>query len=153
METPPRRLSRQTSPRFEVLDHTADATIAAQGETLAELLENLAYGMVSLAWDPDSVRAEHVTPIAVQASTPPDLVVAWLKEILFRSETEGLAFANFQAETTRTLEGWEAHGRAWGEPWHEGIRRRGAVVKAVTYHRLQVEETPRGWRAEVTFDV
>jgi len=143
---------RQRRPGFEVLDHTADAAIRATGDTLAELLENAAYGMASLGYDPESVTAAELVLIEVAGATPADLLATWLKEIIYLGEIEGLAFARFQATTARTLEGFAASGRAWGEPWHERIRRRGAVVKAVTYHNLAAEER-NGWQATVTFDL
>jgi len=146
------RNKKQPHPKFEVLDHTADATIRAYGDTLAELLENAAYGMISLGYDPDSVSAERLLPLQVEAATPADLLMAWLKEILYLGETEGLAFALVQAEAIRSLGGFAAEGRVWGQPWADTVRRRGAVVKAITYHKLSVEERD-GWRATVTFDV
>ena len=125
------REQKEPPRKFEVLEHTADVLIAAYGETLAELFENAAYGMVSVSYDPESVRRERLAPVRVQAGALPDALVAWLKEVVFLGETEEMAFGVFQAEVSRGLESIEVSGRLWGQPWGENVRRRGAVVKAV----------------------
>jgi SHS2 domain-containing protein len=70
---------------------------------------------------------------------------AWLEELVFLAETEG-----FVPETLESLELGElelrARIRGWpGEAPH--------LVKAVTYHRLELGRSNGSWRARVVLDV
>ena len=138
--------------RFELLDHTADQTIAAYGETLEECFEAAAAGMFSLSVDLATVPAEKSWAVKVQAPALPDLLARWLKELLFISEQEEAALSRFRI-TALELGPWRLEGTAWGAPFSDKVRRTGAVAKAVTYQNLAVEATAEGWRATVTVDV
>jgi SHS2 domain-containing protein len=86
--------------------------------------------------------------IAIAGGAPPDLLVAVLSELLYRSEVDGLAFGDFQvrADDDRPVV------RARGYPV-ESLEVQGPPIKAVTYHELRCEPTDEGWVAQVIFDV
>jgi SHS2 domain-containing protein len=81
----------------------------------------------------------------VRAGDRPALLAAWLDELVFLAETEGL-IAERVEELTLGDTGLRAlvTARA-GEPPH--------FVKAVTYHRLELAEYEDGWRGRAVFDV
>ena len=138
-----------TLPRYEVLDHSADAAIIAYGTTQHELFENAAYGMFDLMYDLASLRPERDRPIMAAEDSVEDLLVEWLSELLYRSEAERIAFCYF---TVDRLEEGGVKGSAGGPPLDE-VELRGAPIKAVTYHDLAVTPVPDGWWARIVFDV
>jgi SHS2 domain-containing protein len=120
----------------EVLSDALDA--------LRELLEGNDTAGVPPAAGPDANRLEHRAVRAV-AGDRPALLAAWLEELLFMSESNGfipLAVEELSLEDGRLVA--IVVGRA-GQPR--------ALVKAVTYHRLQFEPSARGYRGHVVFDV
>jgi SHS2 domain-containing protein len=136
-------------PRYEPLDHTADTGIVAYGANLPELFENAAFGMFDLMFDLSELHAGRERPVSVEAEGLEELLVAWLEELLFRAESEGLAFLAFSVEE---LDEHRLSGVAKGVS-SEGVELVGPPIKAVTYHDLEVTETESGWRARVIFDV
>lgn len=136
-------------PRYEALEHTADAAIVAYGDTLPELFENAAYGMFDLMFDLTSAPGSRSRPIVATGDSVEDLLVGWLSSLLTESEISGLAFSTFTVD--RLLEGG-VQGSAGGAP-SGGLELVGPPVKAVTYHDLAVVEVPDGWWARVVFDV
>jgi SHS2 domain-containing protein len=73
------------------------------------------------------------------------LLAAWLEELAFLAETEGLVPETVDA---LKLEPRRVHARVagrCGSPPH--------LVKAVTYHRLSFARVDNGWRAVVVLDV
>ena len=83
--------------------------------------------------------------IELTAADPPALLVAWIDELTFLAEVEGLI--------PRAATGIELSDRrlratvefAAGSPPH--------LVKAATYHRLSFEAREGGWHATVVLDV
>jgi len=159
--------------RFEVRDHAADKAATAYGKTLDELFDAAAYAMFDVMVDLDTVRPEETHEFEIEAQYGEDLLRAWLDELLFLFDTEGIVFREFSArvecptEPERTCrrvgalkgpagEPWRLKGTARGQRYAETMERRGAVVKALTYHRfaLRPPDAPGGdWAAEMTFDV
>lgn len=132
------------------LDHTADLGLRATAASLASLLERVAIGMRVLIEGEDATGAESPgtgeRTVAVEAGDAPTLLVAWLRELLYLHQVEGLAFAGMVllniSETT-------LQARVSLRPARGAARE----IKGVTYHGLQAEENASGWHARVIFDV
>jgi SHS2 domain-containing protein len=141
---------RINSMPYRVLSHTADTGIEATGASLGSLIEELATGMFSLVATIEPSAAERWTKVSVESPTPGDLVVDSLSELIYLSETEDLVFCAFRVELSPgalavTLE-------SGGIPV-AAVVPTGPPIKAVTYHRLVVEEREEGWYGRVYFDV
>lgn len=134
---------------FEILEHTADAGIVAHGRTLAEAFAHAAEGMYALMVDLKDVRERDAREINVRAPDLPGLLTAWLLELLFLTETEGLVFRRFEVETTGT----SLRGRAYGEPLDPEQHEPGGDIKGVTRHMLEVAPDNDGYRVRVLFDM
>ena len=138
------------SGRYELLEHTADAGVVAHGGTLAEAFVGAAEGMYALMVDLDTVREREQRSIEVSSQDREGVLVAWLLELLFLTETEGLLFRRFEVEM---LSGTALRGRAHGEPIDPDRHALGVAVKAVTYHLLEVAEEDGGYRVRAIFDI
>ena len=136
--------------RYEVLEHTADAGVVAHGRTLGETFAAAAEGMYALMVNPRTVGESVEREVALSAPDRERLLVAWLLELLFLTQTEGLVFRRFDV----TLDGESAlRARVWGEPLDPNRHEAGTEVKAVTRHQLEVAEEDGGYRARVIFDI
>ncbi len=136
--------------RYELLDHTADVGLDARGATLADVFAQAAEGMYALMVEPAGVREVEQRTIEVAAEDRERLLVAWLLELLFLTESEGLVFRRFEVEVEGET---RLRGRAWGEPLDPDRHELGVAVKAVTYHLLEVAQVDGGYRARVIFDI
>ncbi len=135
---------------YELFDHTADLGLRVEAPDLPSLFREAAEGLFSVivAQIPRRAPAREVR-IRVEAQRTDYLFVDWLHELLYLFETERLLLDGFDVEIhdmclDATARGWtvdEARDRLLHE------------VKAVTYHHLRVEQTERGWLAEVILDI
>jgi SHS2 domain-containing protein len=135
--------------RYRVIAHTADTGIVARGHTLAEALENAAYGMFDLMFDLRRVGAGEECAVEVKGENTDELLVAWLSALLAEAEIRGMAFSHF---TVQAVGEGSLRGTASGAP-AAGLELRGPPVEAVTFHDLAVEQVLGGWQARVIFDV
>ncbi len=132
--------------RYEEIDHTADVGIRAYGKTASELFASAAEGMFSLIADPAKVKPRGEIEVRLAADDLPQLLVAWLSELLFLHETQRLLFCMFKVR----VRGTSLRAEAWGETIDKRRHELKLAIKAVTYHRLSVD-VERGV-AEVIFD-
>ncbi len=135
---------------YRVLPHPADTGIEATSGSLAGLLVELARGMFALMAPLPPEAAHRWVEIEVESPSLPDLLVDVLSVLLYTSEVEGLMFCDFEVDQPEPA--WSAKVRAGGVP-ADSVELSGPPIKAVTYHRLAVEEEPSGWYGRVFFDV
>jgi SHS2 domain-containing protein len=137
-------------PRYEPLEHTAEAGVIARGATLSEAFANAAEGMYALVLELEGVEERETREVALEAESLESLLVDWLQELVFLTESEGLVFRRFEAE----LSDMKLRGRAWGEPFDEERHvTNNVMVKAVTRHMLEIAEEDGGYRVQVLFDI
>ena len=140
------------SPGFRIVDHTADVAVEATGGDFSELLANAARGMFSVMADTRSVRAAERLPVEAEGTDLEGLLVGWLGELVFLSETRCFVFSDVDV-----MEAGErrVRGEALGEPIDFDRHSLGAEIKAVTYHGCEVSRGDENgpWRATVLFDI
>jgi SHS2 domain-containing protein len=134
-----------------ILAHTADTGVEASAGDFPNLVVELAAGMFeSMAAVVSDVSEEAaMIEIDVAGSTPEDVVIAALSELLYESEVGDLHLCAFRA---RAVDGNGVSVTAHGVPLSM-VEVTGPPIKAVTYHDLRVEETDGTWHGRVYFDV
>jgi SHS2 domain-containing protein len=137
--------------RFEILEHTADVGIKADAVDLSGVFEQATLGLLDIigTWAPGSERREAVE-LAIEADDVGALLVDWLGEVLYVHDSRDAVVTSL--ELTEVTE-HRAAGRLGIAPRDDATYEGGTQVKAITYHRLAVEETASGWRATVYVDV
>jgi SHS2 domain-containing protein len=135
---------------YAIFAVTADQGIHAWAPELSELFRQAALGLWSLMVDRAGVRQARALAVGAEAGDRESLLVAWLNELLYLSETEHLVAADCGiASLTDT----RLAATVWGETVDPARHTLRGHVKAATYHRLAIGRTPRGWEARVIVDV
>lgn len=134
-------------PPFEVIEHTADWSIRVRADDLPGLFARAAQGMAYLlAGDLAAVPLTHTKQVTVEGYDAVDLLVAWLTELAYHTEQDGLVFTAIDVldlspeSLTATVRG--------GRP-RELLKH----IKAVTYHDLSIRDTGDGLETTIVFDV
>jgi SHS2 domain-containing protein len=133
--------------RFQEIEHTADAAMRVWGRDLAELFANAAHGLAAqLTDDPGKVSLTVERPVELEAYDAETLLVAWLGELLYLSERDGVVFVDFEMDgVTET----RLRAVARGGPVREHRR----YVKAATFNDLKIVHADEGYETTVVFDV
>ena len=137
--------------RFEILEHTADVGIRAEAVDLSGVFEQATLGLLDIVgtWAGGRPAAENVE-LAVEAADVGALLVDWLGEVLYVVDSRDAVVASLELEEVTER---RAAGRLGIAPRDESAYEGGTQVKAITYHRLAVEQGPGGWSATVYVDV
>ena len=125
------------------VDHTAELELRIEAPTLEQVFEDAAAAFAEL------VRRDGGEPYALEvgfeASDRAALLVDWLESFVYAADTLG-----FVPERVRDLAIRDTALSATVD----GVRGEPApLVKAVTYHGLELEEESGGFRARVVLDV
>ena len=127
------------------MEHTADWGLEVWAPDLPSLMEEAAHGMSELMGIEVSEESRCHRQLEIGADDREQRLVSFLEELLFIADSEGLAFDGFLLNLVETnllarLEGGF-------------IVERSKEIKAVTYHYLEIEETKRGLKTRIIFDV
>jgi SHS2 domain-containing protein len=130
---------------FRELEHTADWELEAWAPDLPALLEQSARGMYALAGARLQAGPRLDRRLDLPMKDPESLLVTFLAELLFLEEQDGLAFDTFNLH----IEGELLHASLGGAQLVSIDKE----IKAVTYHNLAIQKTPRGLEVKIVFDV
>ena len=143
-----------TKKRFEFLEHTGDAYIAAYGKTLEEAFENAALATFEVMTDVDKVEPRIEDDVEVEAHDEQALLYNWLERLLVKFDLTDKLYSRFKI---LVIERAERHlrleAKIWGEPLNLGKHSRKVGVKAVTYHRMEILKKPRAVIIKFILDI
>ena len=134
---------------WALLDHTADIRMEARGRTLADLFENAALGLVDILVSDAAISPKTEAALSLQEETSEELLVSWLREILYQYQTAGLVLAS--AEISEASEQKLAAKLVYGVPPEDCQPE--VEIKGVTYHGLTVQAHDWGYSARIVFDI
>ncbi|MGD0159864.1 MAG: archease [Candidatus Bathyarchaeia archaeon] len=129
--------------RYEFLEHTADAYVAAYGGNLAEAFENAAVAMFDVMTEVKTVDPRLEDSVTAEGEDEYSLLYSWLEALLIKSETKQMLYSKFKIlEITRTASDLKLIAKIWGEKFNAKKHLQKVAVKAVTYHRMEILEKP-----------
>lgn len=141
-------MQKKNMKKYEVLEHKADLKIRVFGETKKELFESAMLGMFEAAkYETEADSRLLITKIKISSLDLPSLLVDFLSEILYLTETKKEVYKKlkFQKFSQREID---------AELIGQKLKRMGVHIKAVTYHNLNIsQKKDKSWEATIIFDV
>jgi SHS2 domain-containing protein len=130
---------REKRKRYEFLEHTADAYIAAYGATLEEAFENAALATFDVMTDVGKVKPQIEDSVKVEAHDEFALLYSWLEALLIKFEITGNLYSRFKVSSIKkTSSGLRLKAKIWGDPFNSQKHPQKVGVKAVTYHQMKI---------------
>ncbi len=127
-------------------EHTGEVQLRIEAADLRELFAEAGRALAELMVDRLPGELDTTEAVAVSALDREGLLVEWLNEIVFRSETRKKVYTRFEIQE---LSDKELRATIRGAAATE-LR---TAVKAATMHRLRILERPGGYTATVVLDV
>lgn len=135
-----------------LFDHTADVGLRIEGADLDDLFATAAEAL----FDHIIANRSEIYPclcesVVLQASSPTEMLVTWLNELIFRLETGHRVYTRFDVQVEDA--GFALRAEIQGAPLDPGRHVLDHEVKAVTRHGARVERAEGGWHAELILDI
>jgi SHS2 domain-containing protein len=135
----------------EVLEHTADLGLKIESSTIPALFAEAGQALFELVIEnfldvrPESKHSVHLSQPQIDL-----LLFDWLNELLYLFEAKHFIGCRFDVN----YQDGRLDATVHGEPWNDSRHHLDHEVKAITYHRLKVEQQPDGaWLAEIIVDI
>jgi SHS2 domain-containing protein len=136
---------RFTMPSHELIPHTGEIQVRVEAASLAELFAEAARALAEIM-GVAAGEAGGWQPVSLEARDREALLVAWLDELIARTEIEHLLHTDVVIDE---LSDRRLRARVRGSP----IAETRTAVKAATFHRLRIEVGDGIARATITLDV
>ena len=131
---------------FEEIEHTADWAYRVRADNLSDLFRQAAFGLYSLVGMQLASPASVTRTITLKGIDAESLLVAWLNELLYLHESEGLGFSHIEIQHLDTT---SLQARLTGAPTQQWLK----DIKAVTYHNLSISQSESGVEVTLVLDV
>jgi len=131
-------------------EHTADVGLEARADTLGELFEALAEGLLDVICVREQVRPLEMRSAVVRAEDLEALAVDFLNDVRGLLETGRFLPAEVRV---REIDDSIVVADYLGEPFDMARHELRTEVKAVTYHELRIAPEGEGWIGRVILDV
>jgi protein archease len=135
---------------YRLIDHTADFGLLISGRHEKGLFSNAGMALMDQLTELDRLRGEESHELKVAGLDLPDLMVNWLREILyFWSGRQKLV----KAIEIRSLSPEFLHAQLAVDTYDPDVHVIKREIKAVTYHQIDVRQKGEDWEAKIIFDV
>lgn len=132
--------------RHVFADHVGEVRLRVESSTLAGIFEEAARALAELMMERSSGPADSEEAVAIHAKDREALLVDWLNELIFLSETRHRIYGDVRVHRVSNTD-LEATVRG---AFPETLR---TAVKAATLHGLEIEESTQGFSASLVLDV
>ncbi len=136
--------------KFEFFDHTSDVGVIAYGKTIEEAFENSALGVFELMTDTSKVRRESKFEVKVDGIDMENLLYRWIEALLAEYDYSLTLFSDFHVKIDQ--DSFNLVGEAYGERFNPNVHERRTVVKAMTYHELEIKRNGV-WKISFVVDI
>ena len=135
---------------YQLIDHTADLGLLVTGTDPADLFVKAGMALFDILTDVAVLKGSVTQSVSVQGDGWPDLMVNWLRELLYLWSGEEKLVHSIAVQALKETALTATVRYDLFIPAQHLIK---SEIKAVTYHQLQVHPADRGWEARIIFDV
>jgi SHS2 domain-containing protein len=138
---------------YRFIEHTADLGVEIEASSFEGLLADGLLALTDALTDVEGVSVELELPVDLRAPSREDLLVEWLSELVYLFDTKSVLLCQADLEVVGEPGGWHLRGTVRGERYDPDRHEIKTLIKAITYHQLEVSSSARGWSARVIFDL
>lgn len=138
---------------YQFFDHTGDVGVTLTGRTLDALFASAAVAFTDSITPVSGIEPRRPEEVSVDAPELDLVLVDFLSELLYRFDTRGWLTRSADVEVRERDGGWTLAGTLSGEKLDPDRHPIKILIKAVTYHGLEVTRHQGEWHADVVFDI
>ncbi len=136
--------------KYRLMTRQSALAVKVVGNSQADLFANSAFALFDVMTDVDKIEIKEHLPLEVEGVDRDDLMVNWMRELLYLYQGSGYLLREFQVrEVKDTLVKADVCGEKIDPDRHE-IKKE---VAAVAYHQSRMEKTGNQWTAQLVFEV
>jgi len=135
---------------YRITTHQNELAVRIVGNSQADLFANSGFALYDVMADIDKIEAAERLSLEVEGSDRDDLMVNWIRELLYLYQGSGYLLKEFKInEVKDTLVKAEVAGEKIDPDRHE-IKQE---IAAVAFHKSRMQKTGNQWIAQVIFEI
>jgi len=135
---------------YRITTRQNELAVRIVGNSQADLFANSGIALFEVMADIDKIEAAERLSLEVEGSDRDDLMVNWIRELLYLYQGSGYLLKEFKInEVKDTLVKAEVAGEKIDPDRHE-IKQE---IAAVAFHKSRMQKTGNQWIAQVIFEV
>ena len=128
----------------------SELAVRVVGISQADLFANSAFALFDVMTDLEKIEVKERLPLEVEGVDRDDLMVNWMRELLYLYQGSGYLLKEFQIrEVKDTLVKADVCGEKIDPDRHDMKKE----ITAVAYHQSRMEKTGNQWTAQLIFEV
>jgi SHS2 domain-containing protein len=136
--------------KYRTIKRSSDLAVKIFGKSQAELFANSGFALFDLLTHIERVETGEQLTLEVEGADPDDLMVNWLRELLYLYQRSGYLLKEFVVKEVKdTYIRGEVSGEKFDPDRHE-IQRE---ISAVVSHQSRMEKTGDRWTAQVVLEL
>ncbi len=136
--------------KYRTVNRPSELLVKVSGKTKAELFANSAFALFDLMTDVEKIKLEENLPLEVEGVDRDDLMVNWMRELLYLFQGSGYLLREFQIhEVKEDYVRGEVGGEKYDPDRHE-IQR---DIRSIAFQQSRIEKTGDQWIAQVIFEL
>ena len=140
----------ETQKNYRITTHQNELAVRIVGNSQADLFANSGLALFDVMSDIDKIEAAERLSLEVEGSDRDDLMVNWIRELLYLYQGSGYLLKEFKInEVKDTSVKAEVAGEKSDPDRHE-IKQESA---AVAFHKSRMQKTGNRWIAQVIFEI
>lgn len=135
---------------YRITTHQNELAVRIVGNSQADLFANSGLALFDVMADIDKINAAERLSLEVEGSDRDDLMVNWIRELLYLYQSSGYLLKEFKInEVKDTLVKAEVAGEKIDPDRHE-IKQE---IATVAFHKSRMQKTGNQWIAQVIFEI
>ena len=136
--------------KYRITKHQTELAVRITGSSQADLFANSAFALFDVMTDPAAIEIKERIPLEVEGSDCDDLMVNWMRELLYLYQGSGYLLKKFKISHVKdTIVKAEVCGEKIDPDRHD-IKQE---IAAVAFHKSRMEKTGNQWIAQVIFEL
>lgn len=136
--------------KYRLTTRQSELAVRIVGNSQADLFANSAYALFDVMTEIEKIEIKDRLPLEVEGMDRDDLLVNWMRELLYLYQGSGYLLKEFQIrEVKDTIVKAEVCGEKIDPDRHE-IKQE---ISAVVYHQSRMAKTGNQWTAQLIFEV
>jgi SHS2 domain-containing protein len=135
---------------YRLNKHQSEIAVRVAGNSQADLFTNSAFALFDVMADIQAIEVKERLPLEVEGSDRDDLMVNWVRELLYLYQSSGYLLREFQVrEAKDTIVRAEVGGEKIDPDRHE-IKQE---IASIAFHKSRMEKTGNQWTAHLIFEI
>ncbi len=136
--------------KYRTVNRPSELLVKVSGKTKAELFANSAFALFDLMTDVEKIKLEENLPLEVEGVDRDDLMVNWMRELLYLFQGSGYLLREFQVHEVKEDYVRGAVGGEKYDPDRHEIQR---DIRSIAFQQSRIEKTGDQWIAQVIFEL